>query len=57
MPEKISKTDINRAKLLRKQLNTLASACQGDDRPNCPILDALSEILSNPVLGQGSTAE
>ena len=29
--------------MLRKQLSTLASACKGDDRPDCPILDVLSE--------------
>ena len=28
---------------LRKQLSTLASACKGNDRPDCPILDVLSE--------------
>ena len=33
-------TDLN---MLRDQLSRLASACQGDDRPNCPILDALSD--------------
>ena len=26
---------------LRDQLNHLAAHCQGDDRPDCPILDAL----------------
>jgi hypothetical protein len=28
--------------MLKDQLSTLAYACQGDDRPDCPILDALS---------------
>ena len=52
--EKIAEIDIKltELKLLRKQLNTLASACQGDDRPNCPILDALSNRnLEQPRLG------
>ena len=43
--EKIAEIDIQLAelKMLREQLSTLASACQGDDRPDCPILDALSD--------------
>ena len=43
--EKIAEIDIKLKELnmLRKQLTTLASACQGDDRPDCPILDALSD--------------
>ena len=43
--EKIAEIDIKLAELnmLREQLSTLASACQGDDRPDCPILDALSD--------------
>ena len=43
--EKIAEIDIKlkELKILREQLSTLASACQGDDRPNCPILDALSD--------------
>ncbi len=43
--EKVAEIDIKLAELnmLRHQLNTLASACQGDDRPDCPILDALSD--------------
>lgn len=43
--EKIAEIDIKLSELqmLRDQLSGLASACQGDDRPNCPILDALSE--------------
>ena len=28
---------------LHKELTHLASSCQGDDRPNCPILSGLSE--------------
>lgn len=43
--EKIAQIDkkLKELQSLKKQLNTLATACQGDDRPNCPILDALSE--------------
>ena len=43
--EKIAEIDAKllELKMLREQLNSLASACQGDDRPNCPILDALAE--------------
>ncbi|WP_438997664.1 Cu(I)-responsive transcriptional regulator [Candidatus Puniceispirillum sp.] len=46
--EKIAEIDIKLAELnmLRQQLITLASACQGDDRPDCPILDALSDRTS-----------
>ena len=42
--EKIAEIDLKLKELegLKHQLNTLASACQGDDRPNCPILDALT---------------
>ena len=42
--EKIAELDIKLTELnaLRQQLSSLASACQGDDRPDCPILDALS---------------
>ena len=43
--EKIAEIDIKMLELsrLKDQLSTLASACQGDDRPDCPILDALSD--------------
>ena len=43
--EKIAEIDIKLKELnmLREQLTALASACQGDDRPDCPILDALSD--------------
>jgi len=43
--EKIAQIDkkLKELQSLKNQLNTLATACQGDDRPNCPILDALSE--------------
>ena len=43
--EKIAKIDtkLSELQMLRDQLSTLATACHGDDRPNCPILDALSE--------------
>ena len=32
-------------KALRDQLQHLATHCQGNDRPDCPILDALSDSL------------
>ena len=43
--EKIAEIDTKLAELqmLRGQLSALATACHGDNRPNCPILDALSE--------------
>ena len=43
--EKIAEIDIKLTELniLRDQLSSLASACHGDDRPECPILDALSD--------------
>ena len=46
--EKIAEIDarLSELKMLREQLNTLASACLGDDRPDCPILDALSDRTS-----------
>ena len=46
--EKIAEIDTKLAELktLREQLSTLASACQGDERPDCPILDALSDKSS-----------
>ena len=46
--EKIAEIDtkLTELNMLRDQLNTLASACQGDDRPDCPILDALSDSNS-----------
>jgi MerR family copper efflux transcriptional regulator len=28
---------------LRQQLSQLSASCQGNDRPNCPILDALTK--------------
>ena len=41
--EKISEIDkkLNDLKTLRKELSHLANNCHGDDRPNCPILEAL----------------
>ena len=44
--EKISEIDkkLNDLKALRKELSHLANNCHGDDRPNCPILEALSKI-------------
>jgi|TARA_B100001287_G_scaffold36418_1_gene25866 MerR family copper efflux transcriptional regulator len=43
--EKISEIDAKLFELkeLRQQLSFLANNCQGNDRPDCPILDALSE--------------
>ena len=43
--EKIAEIDtkLSELQMLREQLSTLATACHGDNRPNCPILDALSE--------------
>ena len=43
--EKIGEIDTKLAELnmLKVQLTKLASACQGNDRPDCPILDALSD--------------
>ena len=43
--EKIAEIDVKLLELnmLKGQLSKLASACQGDDRPDCPILDALSD--------------
>ena len=43
--EKISEIDqkLNDLKALRKELSHLAKNCNGDDRPNCPILEALSK--------------
>ena len=42
--EKIAEIDtkLTELKMLRDQLSSLAYACQGNDRPDCPILDALS---------------
>ena len=43
--EKISEIDVKLLELkdLKKQLSFLADNCKGNDRPDCPILDALSE--------------
>ena len=43
--EKIAEIDtkLTELNILRDQLSTLASTCQGDDRPECPILDVLSD--------------
>ena len=45
--EKVAEIDtkLKELKTLRDQLSTLASACQGNDRPDCPILDALSDKI------------
>ena len=47
--EKIAEIDtkLTELNLLRDHLSTLASACQGDGRPDCPILDALSDRNSD----------
>ena len=43
--EKVSEIDkkLNELKNLRDELNYLANNCNGDDRPNCPILEAFSK--------------
>ena len=43
--EKISEINVKLLELkdLKKQLSFLADNCKGNDKPNCPILDALSE--------------
>ena len=43
--EKISEINVKLLELkdLKKQLSFLADNCQGNDRPECPILDALSD--------------
>ena len=43
--EKISQIDekLKQLKILKDELTYLADNCYGDDRPNCPILDALSK--------------
>ena len=43
--EKISQIDVKLKQLqnLKDELSYLAENCHGDDRPNCPILDALSK--------------
>ena len=42
--EKISQIDekLKQVQNLKDELTYLADNCQGDDRPNCPILDAVS---------------
>ena len=42
--EKLSKIDnkLDELKNLRNQLYYLSQSCSGDDRPDCPILDALA---------------
>ena len=43
--EKISEIDVKLTELkeLKQQLSFLADNCQGNDRPECPILDVLSD--------------
>lgn len=38
--------DIARMQAIRKQLQQLAEACHGDDRPDCPIIDVLAGATS-----------
>ena len=47
--EKVAEIDtkLKELKTLRDQLSTLVSACQGNDRPDCPILDALSDKIKD----------
>lgn len=42
--EKIAEIDskLSELQILKDQLTALATACHGDDRPSCPILDELS---------------
>ena len=42
--EKIAEIDakLSELNMLKAQLTTLTNACQGDHRPNCPILEELS---------------
>lgn len=49
--EKIAEIDAKLSELqkLKDQLSALATACHGDDRPNCPILEALSDPASPAV--------
>ena len=44
--EKISEIDAKLIELkdLRRQLSFLANNCKGNDRPECPILDALADV-------------
>ena len=43
--EKIAQIDekLNQLKILKDELTYLVDNCHGDDRPDCPILDALSK--------------
>tara|TARA_B100000780_G_C20831003_1_gene330195 strand:- start:103 stop:507 length:405 start_codon:yes stop_codon:yes gene_type:complete len=47
--EKISEIDkkLIELKNLRDQLNHLATNCHGDNKPDCPILDALAKNAKN----------
>jgi DNA-binding transcriptional MerR regulator len=44
--DKISEIDAKLIELkdLRRQLSFLANNCKGNDRPECPILEALSDV-------------
>ncbi len=37
---------INELKSLKKTLKSLVAGCQGDDRPDCPIIDDLAGAIS-----------
>jgi hypothetical protein len=37
---------INELKSLKKTLKSLVASCQGDDRPDCPIIDDLAGAIS-----------
>lgn len=38
---------INELKCLKKTLKSLVASCQGDDRPDCPIIDDLAGAISS----------
>lgn len=40
--------DIAKLQSIRSQLQHLADCCQGDNRPDCPILDDLSSAMALP---------
>lgn len=39
--------DIAKLQSIRGQLQVLADCCHGDDRPDCPILEELSSLVSS----------
>tara|TARA_R110002124_G_scaffold118847_3_gene276366 strand:+ start:700 stop:1131 length:432 start_codon:yes stop_codon:yes gene_type:complete len=50
---------ISELKAMRASLQKLASACQGNDRPDCPIMDELSGLApgKRAASGKASTAD